>query len=62
MKPFLRLTPEDMQALDAARELPPPPLASFLKMSRQLAPLVWDAVRKRPLPRGRFVLPPRTSR
>jgi len=62
IRPFLNLTPEDVQALKAARELPPPPIEAILKMSRQLAPVVWDAVRRRPLPRGGFSLPPRTSR
>ena len=59
MKPFLQLTPEDLRALDAARQLPPPPIEAILKMSRQLAPVVWDAVKRRPLPTGAFFLPPR---
>lgn len=62
MRRFLVLTPEDEQALKAARELPPPPIEAILKMSRQLAPVVWEAVRRRPLPRGDFALPPRPSR
>jgi hypothetical protein len=62
MKPFLQLTAEDVRALDAARKLPPPPIEAILKMSRQLAPLVWEAVKRRPLPTGTFSLPPRGPR
>lgn len=61
MKPFLSLTAEDLRALEAARKLPPPPIEAILKMSRQLAPVVWDAVRRRPLPRGSFSLPARAD-
>lgn len=57
--PFLDLTPEDIEALRRARNLPPPPIEAILRMSRELAPLVWDAVQRRPLPKGGFSLPPR---
>lgn len=59
MKPLLDLTPEDVAALGSARRLPPPPIEAMLKMSRQLAVVVWDAVKRRPSPRGGFCLPPR---
>ncbi len=57
MKPLLKLSAADIRALEASRRLPPPPLTAILKMSRQLAPVVWDAVRRRPLPAGGFALP-----
>jgi hypothetical protein len=56
MKPLLQLSAEDLRALKNSRSLPPPPLPAILKMSRQLAPVVWDAVRRRPLPVGGFSL------
>lgn len=59
MKPFLELTPDDIEALKRVRSLPPPPIEAMLKMSRQLAGTTWDAVRRRPLPKGVFSLPPR---
>ena len=59
MKPLLNLTPQDIEVLKRARALPPPPIEAILKMSRQLADVVWDAVKRRPLPAGRFSLPPR---
>lgn len=58
MKPLLNLTPQDIEALKDARALPPPPIDEILKMSRQLAAVVWDAVKRRPLPAGSFSLPP----
>ncbi len=61
MKPFLNLTAADLRALEAARRLPSPPIEAILKMSRQLAPVVWDAVCRRPLPRGSFSLPARAD-
>lgn len=36
--------------------MPPPPIEAILEMSHQLAPVVWDAVRRRPLPSGEFSL------
>lgn len=59
MKPFLDLAPEDVEALKRARRLPPPPLEAILRMSRQLAAVTWEAVQRRPSPRGGFRLPPR---
>jgi hypothetical protein len=58
VKPLLKLTPQDIEALRRARALPPPPVEAILKMSRQLAAVVWDAVKRRPLPTGSFSLPP----
>lgn len=52
MKPLLDLSPEDLEALRRARDLPPPPSEAILKMSRQLATVVWDAVKRRPSPSG----------
>jgi hypothetical protein len=59
MRPFLDLSPEDLEALRRARDLPPPPSEAILKMSRHLAAVVWDAVKQRPSPSGEgFSLPP----